>query len=257
MLPRTYLTGPGLSERDRCAAALAFAGEGAALSGAAALRASEVSRVPEPRRILVLVPPENRTGSSGWVQVRATRRRIVTERWTGPRRVEVARSAADYALELRRLDDVRALVARVVSAGRCTLAELREELEAGPRNGSAQLRQVLREVGNSRSGPEAKAATILRRHGLAGFVQNARIDLPGAGYYETDFLWRELRAILEVDSIEHHFEVKDWRSTMDRHLVLTTLGYSVVHRPPSALRDELAFAADIRRWLAGRRAELG
>lgn len=42
MLPRTYFTGGDLSEFDRAVAALAFAGDGALLSGAAALGQSEV-----------------------------------------------------------------------------------------------------------------------------------------------------------------------------------------------------------------------
>ena len=43
---------------------------------------------------------------------------------------------------------------------------------------------------------------------------------------------------------------------MDRHLELTTLGYSVVHRAPSAVKNKAKFIADIRAWLVGRRAEL-
>ena len=41
---------------------------------------------------------------------------------------------------------------------------------------------------------------------------------------------------------------------MDRHLVLTTLGYSVVHRPPSALADPATFVRDVSAWLTGRAA---
>jgi very-short-patch-repair endonuclease len=87
------------------------------------------------------------------------------------------------------------------------------------------------------------------------FEQNARIDLPDGGYYVADFLWRELRAILEIDSVEHHFDLADWEATMDRHLVLETLGFSVTHRPPTAIRDRpRRFVRDISAWLTARAA---
>ena len=253
VLPRTYLTVDTMTSRDRLDAALRFAGDGALLSGAAALYASEVRRTRCPERVLVLVPPHNRTRSTDWVQVRRTARLPERGLWFGPPRACVARAAADHALGLRQLDDVRALVATVVGGEHCSLAELAEQLEAGPRRGSALLRQALGEVAaGAASAPEARAARLLRRGHLTGFVQNARVDLPDGNHYVVDFLWPSLRAILEIDSVEHHFKPADWRSTMDRHLALSSLGYSVVHRPPSALRDERRFLREIGAWLAGR-----
>jgi hypothetical protein len=38
---------------------------------------------------------------------------------------------------------------------------------------------------------------------------------------------------------------------MDRHLALTTLGYPLVHRPPSALADARRFTTEISAWLVG------
>jgi len=174
----------------------------------------------------------------------------------GPRRVDHARSVADYALTMRRLDDVRSVVAQVVSRNGCTIEALVRELDAGPRNGSALLRMALAEVGSSRSAPEVRAAVALRRAGCCSFVQNARIPLLGGRHYEADFLWPELRAILEIDSMEYHLGPAEWRATMDRHLALTTMGYSVVHRSPSALNDETGFVSDVLAWLEARRREL-
>ena len=256
ILPRVYLTDGVLTERARYDAALAYAGPGALLSGAAALRCDEAVRVAQPRDVLVLVPPGNRHTSHEWVMVRRTYRRAEQALAPGPKRVGQARAVADHALTLRQIDDVRAAVAEVVSRGGCTTAELRDELDAGPRQGSALLRQALDEVGESRSTPEMRAATVLRRAGCGDFQQNVRVPLAAGGYYEADFLWPQLRAILEIDSIEYHLGPTQWRATMDRHLVLTTMGYSVIHRPPSALRDEARFVGDVRAWLAGREAEL-
>ena len=256
VLPQVYVTGGPLDERTRYIAALAYAGDGAMLSGAAALRCTSIVRVAAPREVLVLVPPANRSATTGWVRVRRSHRPVEAELALGPRRALLPRAVADHALTLHRLDDVRAVVAQVVSGSGCSVADLVDELEAGPRQGSALLRQVLAEVGPSRSAPEVRAAAALRRGGCGGFVQNARIALPRGSYYEADFLWPELRAILEIDSVEFHLGPAQWRATMDRHLALTTLGYAVVHRPPSALVDEASFLRDVQAWLAARRLEL-
>jgi very-short-patch-repair endonuclease len=257
VLPRTYFTGAVLTERDRWDAAIAFAGDGAALSGAAALRAAGAMSVSPSHRILVLVPLGNRTRSRAFVEVRETTRAYRIRQAPGPRHVEPARACADLALVQHRLDDVRALVAKVVQGGLATVAELGLELDAGPRRGSALLRQALTEVGlGAASAPEARAATALRRAGIVGFEQNVRLDLPDGVRWVADFYWPKLRAILEIDSVDYHFKRADWQGTWDRHLSLTTHGFSVIHRPPSALRDERRFIADVRAWLAGREAEL-
>ena len=257
VLPRTYLTADRLTEIDRWYAALAFARDSAALSGAAALRASDVRRIDVPRRVLVVVPASNCARSIAWVQVRRCERPFAVQQWYGPRRVEVARATRDLAVTMRSLDDVRALVARVVQDGHCTITELGAELEAGPRRGSANLRQALGEVGwGAASAPEARAARIMRRAGITGFVQNAEIKLPDGSVRYADFYWPELRACLEIDSVEWHFGQREWAGTWDRHLDLTKFGYSVIHRPPSALADEERFVRDVCMWLAGREADL-
>lgn len=257
ILPRTYLTSDALGELDRLYAALVFAGDGAALSGAAALHASQVRRIAVPPRVLVLVPPSNCAKSIEWVQIRRSERRLEFVQWTGPRRVVPARAAADLAVTMRRLDDVRTLVARVVQDQHCTIAQLTTELETGPRRGSKHLRQALAEVGvGAASAPEAEAARILRVAGISDFVQNAELRLPDGSRRVVDFYWPALRACLEIDSAEFHFARAEWAATWDRHLYLVKFGYSVIHRPPSALRDPARFVRDVCDWLAGREAEL-
>jgi hypothetical protein len=140
VLPRTFLTSDTFTWLDRCRAALAFAGPGALLSGAAALTDTGLKSVPRPARLLVLVPADRWVRSTDWVRIRRTSRRPDRALQPGPACVPVARAVADLALEWRRVDDVRALVAEVVRRKRCTVDELLAELAAGPRNGSAHLR---------------------------------------------------------------------------------------------------------------------
>jgi very-short-patch-repair endonuclease len=257
LAPRTYLTRPTCTDDDRLAAALLFAGPGSALSGAAALWAYGVPKIDVPPRILVLVPPTTCVRPTASVHVRRTQRRIVVALAPGPRRVPVERALVDHALGRRRLDDVRAVTARVVQRRLCTVAELGAELAVAPRRGSKNLRIALEEVGwGAESAPEAKAARVLRRAGITDFEQNAVITLPDGTTRRVDFYWRRLRAVLEIDSVEYHFRRADWAGTWDRHLDLSILGYAVIHRPPSALLDPARFVSDIRAWLAGREFDL-
>jgi len=105
------------------------------------------------------------------------------------------------------------------------------------------------------SAPEARAAGLLRAAGLGPFEKNARIELPDGRFLIADFLWRDLKAILEIDSVHHHLDPADWRATMDRHPLLETLGHAVVHRAPVAIFSASdRFVRAIGAWLAARRA---
>lgn len=254
VLPRTYLTVDTFTWLDRQRAALAFAGTGAVLTGAAALADLGLRSVRRPDSILVLTPPYVRLESTGFVRIRSTHRTPELEMAPGPRRASVARAAADLALERRRVDDVRALVAEVVQRRLCTVEELALELDSGPRKGSAHLRQAIAEVaGNAWSAPEARAATLLRRAGVPPFEQNPRIELPNGRWCHPDFLWRELSAVLEIDSRLFHSLPPDADETEDRHVLLETLGFSVVHRTPAFVwRQPARFVSGIVAWLDGR-----
>ena len=253
VLPRVYLTAGSLTWPARLAAALAYAGPDAVITAAAAL-AGDLRSVARPDRILVLVPLRSGHRSTGWVQVRPTERLPARRLAPGPACAPFSRAVADLAREWRRVDDVRALVTEVVRRGLCTVEELAAELATGPRRGSAHLRQAIAEAsGGAWSAPEARAATLLRRAHVAPFEQNARIDLPDGRHKVVDFLWRKLRAVLEIDSEAHHSLPGDRDATDDRHLVLETLGYSVVHRTPwTVINRPAEFVTGIKAWLAGR-----
>lgn len=258
VLPHTYLTGNTLTWSDRVEAALAYAGPDALLTGAAALADLGLRAVPRPDRMLLLVPRSNHVRPAGWVRLRRTDRMPARSLVPGPRRAELARAVADLALERRALDDVRALVAQAVRARICTIAELWAEYENGPRKFSANLRRALEDIDRGAwSAPEARAADILRRSHVPPFEQNARVDLPGGGYLIVDFLWRALRAVLEIDSDAHHGDPADRDATDARHVKLQTLGLSVVHRRPAVvMREPARFRRETERWLAARAIEL-
>jgi len=254
VLPHTYLTVDTLTWPDKLAAAIAFAGPGSLLSSAAVLSDAGLNAVRRPESVLVLVPHQCGARSTGWVRVRRTHRLPAPALQPGPPRVPVARAVADHALNVRWLDDVRALVAEAVQRGLCSVDEVAAELDAGPRHCSALLRRALADVAEGAwSAPEARAARLLRAAHVPPFEQNARIDLPAGRHYIADFLWPDLRAVLEIDSVEYHLNPATWKATMNRQLALETLGFSVAHRPPSAVCDHpQCFVQEISAWLATR-----
>lgn len=254
VLPHTYLTSDTFTWLDRRRAALAFVGDGSVLSGAAALTDASLRSIQRPSIVLVLAPITTRARSIAWVRVRPTRRLPPAALRPGPASAPRARAVADHALQTARLDDVRALVAEVVRRRLCTIDDLLVELDAGPRNGSRNLRLAIEEVrGGAWSAPEARAARLLTAAGVPLFEQNVRIDLPDGSHLIVDFLWRALRAVLEIDSDEHHGLPADADATDTRHVLLESLGYSVVHRRPSfVMRQPSAFTAGIVAWLASR-----
>lgn len=209
-------------------------------------------------RILVLVPTTIWCRSTGFVRIRRTTRRLERAALPGPRRVVVARAVADLGLELTDLDDVRALVAEVVRRRLCSADELSEELAGSPRRGSAHLRRAVDDVrGGAWSAPEARAAGVLKRADAPDFEQNAVLQLPNRTVV-VDFLWRRLRAVLEIDSDTHHALTGDAGRTAGRHQALETAGFSVVHHTPRFVHDEPAeFARGVLAWLAARAVELG
>ncbi len=167
----------------------------------------------------------------------------------------MARAVADTALYQRWLGSVRAMVAAAVQHGLCSVEELTDQLAACPRNNSALLRRALGELADgARSAAEVVATDYLRRADVPPFELNAPIMDRGQLVAIADVLWRELRAVLEIDSREFHFSASDWQATMRRHNRLVRMGYAVTHYPPSAVGP--AWTVEVESWLRARAREL-
>lgn len=247
--------------------ALAVAGGSAGLSGWDALRGRGARLGPAPVDRVLVLTREGRSRSVGPLLIRRTDRPFRT--WTTSpwdevmplaTLVQAPRATADAALQCDDLAVVRSLVAGVVQGGRCTLADIAAELEAGPRNGSAQLRAALHQLGDgARSEAEVISARKLSASDIPAFELNVPVvNEYGQLLYVVDALWRGLRAALEVDSRECHFSDRDWQATLDRHNQLTRYGLSITHYAPSRIikaRDP--WLDEVRDWLERRAAELG
>jgi very-short-patch-repair endonuclease len=248
LAPAIYLTTPPVTWLDRLHSAHLHAGSGCAISGAAAL-VEYGFRVGRPGAVLVLVACDIAVRSQPGIRIRRTTRLPAARRCRGLPLAPVARAVADHVVGLRHLDQVQAIVAHAVQRKLCTVADLAVELDAGPRRGSRLFREALRDVGfGANSVPEARAGRLLRAAGVTGFVQNAEVRV-GDRRLLADFLWPELRAVLEIDSTEFHLTPEDHDATLARDQLLQAAGYIVLHVKPSQLRDAEAFVALIRAWL--------
>jgi very-short-patch-repair endonuclease len=241
VLPRVYATFPhALSDRQRVVAAWLYAGEGAAVSGGAALHWRRVPYLPsevtaEP--VDIVLPVGRDCAGTTFVRVVRTRRELSTVNVEHVYCASTARAAADAARRLSNHDAVLALVTCVVNTGRVSLDELAIELAAGPVNGSRLLRQVLTEAARHvRSVPEAELLRLIDASELPPPLVNSPIVVGGRTFIP-DFRWGWL--IIEVDSRLHHLlRPGSAQATERRRGILEAAGYHVIPVSPEMIRDD-------------------
>jgi len=242
LLPGVILTQTGPATDDqRLAAALAYAGPEAVLTGAAACRLYGLRRAPSAVQIHVLVPAERQPATTGFVLVERTTRLPPPQSVRGWQLAPVVRAVLDAARRLRRMDDVRALIAEAVQRGLCTVNDLSTELAAGSRAGSARPRRVLREVGvGVHSVAEVDAHQLASRSTvLPPLHWNVQIcDVNGTFIAMPDGWVDEVALAWEIDSYEFHLSPGHYDRTLRRHATMLAAGIIVAHTTPGRLRRE-------------------
>ncbi|HZE50171.1 MAG TPA: hypothetical protein VE074_11455 [Jatrophihabitantaceae bacterium] len=247
-------------------AGLAAGGPNSALSGWDAVRLAGLgTRAPPNPDVLVLTTRgESRRVGHAWIRkvkppLAASLTSAEDPNLPLVRVVPLARAVVDTAIVDGRLRPVRALITSAIQRQLCSAEELCEAARHAPRRDSATLRCALADVvAGARSVAEAEAAQLLRASPVPAFELNVPVVYAGRVIAVADVLWRELRAVLEIDSREFHFSESEWKSTMTRHNRLTRAGVAVTHYPPSGIRNRGAdWAAEVADWLHGRAQELG
>jgi hypothetical protein len=256
MLPGVYLSSTGVPTGPQCVvAAQLYAGPESVITGVAALSAHGVHR-PDGSDVDVLVPAARIRRSVRFARVHRTRRMPESVQTVGPiRYAPVARAVADAVRDIDDIAGVRAVVAGAVQRGKVRIGELASELAAGPAAGSAQFREVLREVADGvRSAAEAELRTLVRRERLPSPVFNPTLYAGGTFLAVPDAWWPQAGVAAEVESREWHLSPGDWERTMARHSRMSAHGIIVLHYPPRRLRAEpRVIAAEIRAAIAGGR----
>jgi hypothetical protein len=258
LLPGVYLAVTGTPTRDqREMAALLYAGRPSLITGPAAVRRNRLSS-PGPDVVDVLVPWERQRQNAGFVRLHRTKRMpergyVAGQIWFA----KAPRAVADAARSLTRFDDVRHIVCAAVQQRACTVAELTEELKAGPARGATLFRDALAEIGDGvRSVAEGDLRTLILNSDLPRPMFNARLfDSDGVFIATVDDWWPEAGVAAEVDSRAYHLSAEDQDRTTGRHDRLIAYGIFPLHFSPKRIKtDPLGVLNDIRNALeAGRR----
>ena len=245
LLPGVYLTTTGQPTREQLLiASLVYAGPDGLITGPAALVNYRI-RGPQARLVNVLVPATTKRSDCGFVVVHRTRRMPREAICDGPvRYAPPERAVADTvrSMAVSDLAAVRTVVAGAVQQGRCSIADLAAELQAGPVHGSATLRAALAEVIDGiRSPAEADLRTLIIGSGLPQPLYNPKLYLAdGVFLAQPDAWWPDHGVAAEVDSREWHLSPADWEATMARHARMSAAGIIVLHFSPRQQRDQPA-----------------
>lgn len=260
VLPGVYASGlGGLSRRQRLLAAQLYAGPEGLLTGAAALAVHGVRFVPEDAFVRILVPHARQRLSVAYVRIHRTIRADPQPRRIFPLNLcSPARAVADAARWSGDLRSVRAMVSEVVQRRIATPAQIRGELEAGPRQHSGLLRLVVEEVAAGvRSAPEAELRTLLVDSTVLPEVRwnPVLVTATGRPLPSPDGWIEEAGLALEVDSREYHLSPEQWARSLARYNEFGAYGVLVLHftlarirhSPREVLRTiELAYVNRLR-----------
>jgi hypothetical protein len=249
LLPSVYLTVTGTVTRDqREMAALLYAGPSCVITGPAALRRYGLP-CEQSETVDVLGPMNNWHKSAGFVRLERTTR-LPGYRQSGLIRYALApRAIADTARGMERYVKVEALVCAGVQRNLVTVAELRDELQAGQIRGSAMLRRALNEASAGIwSSAEGDFKRLVDRSGLEKPVYNTMLfTLEGEFLGCADAWWGRAGVAAEIDSRMYHLDASGYAKTMDHHNALTRAGVVVLHWLPSTVtREPTKVISDLR-----------
>jgi hypothetical protein len=242
--------------RQRLRAALLHGGPEAALTSTTACELHGLERARPTELVHVAAPATSAPVSSCFIRVWPTTRPLPTMLHDGLVVVSVARAVVDAGLQMKRQNDVRALVSEAVQRGRLGPAALAAELAIAPRRGSRHLRTTLEEIeGGARSAPEAVLLRALRCvDGLPSYELNANVhDDNGRLLACSDVVFRAQRLLVEVDGAAWHLSPERWAADLDRHTRLEAAGWTVLRYPASrVLTDAAGVVREIAACLATR-----
>lgn len=240
--PGVYAVGHGcLSIEGKMAAALFYAGPGAALSHVPAAWWWGILKT-EPRRLHVWSPVRRRSSKSVRVHCRRTIERVWHKRLplTPP-----AQTLLDIASVVR-FTELRRALAEAEYLRLVTLDEVEAVLGRG-KPGSARLRAALQchrpELARTKSLLEERFVLLCERYSVTPPAVNVWI-----GRWQVDAVWFEHKVAVELDSRAAHDLPSRLEEDHQRDLELRAASYTVLRYTWRQLRDEAELViADLRR----------
>jgi very-short-patch-repair endonuclease/predicted transcriptional regulator of viral defense system len=236
------------SQKGRWLAAVLACGDGAVLSHASAAALWDVLGDPT-RMVHVNVVGAHRRARPGVVVHRAALGPDDVTSIDGIPCTTLARSLVDVAATIGKQRLERAVVL-ADELGIFDLRAVRAQLDRMPgQRGCGALARVLArydDLAVTRSEAEARFLALVRTARLPEPEVNAWIPLPEGSGYRPDFLWRERRLIVEVDSRSHHAHRQAFEHDRRRDRRLLRAGFVTARFPA---REVMRRRADVTREL--------
>ncbi|MBV8931768.1 MAG: hypothetical protein JOZ47_03835 [Kutzneria sp.] len=235
------------TRRQLLRAALAYAGDGAVITGIDATQLA-VDLGPPPNYVHLLVPAGRRITSTGHALIERTTRMPDVVWRDGMPCASVPRAVLDAARRERDASRLRALLSEPGRRGLCGLNELRAELDAGSQRGSAGPRAALRAVSDGiLSLAEGRARRIVRSCPIPPPRWNVPVrDNTGALLGVVDAWWDDVALAWDVGTQDFRFGADAARPQQHRLagsgvVVLRTMP-TRLHLDPHGVRRDLAQA---------------
>jgi hypothetical protein len=240
VLPNVLSThGPHLTPRRRMVGALLHAGDGAMLGSLTAAAWHGVTSSTD-HRVHVTAPASRHPRSTGFVVVHRTTRSEPQPWHRGPLVVvSRARAVVDAARDAAHHERALAIVCEAVERRLVTPAALRDEVECGPRTGSAIVRQAVERVeAGAWSVPESDLLDLIEAcPALPVTWGNPTLQAADGTRLPTPDAWFDDVALaVQVHSRRWHSTPDQWDATVMTDGILIEHGIVVVGVTPRALR---------------------
>jgi hypothetical protein len=215
-------------------------GDDAVVTGVVACRILGIADVPDLPLAAVVPADRQRTPGDDVACLRSARPPAFFD-GAGLRIAAPARAVVDAARMCAALQDVRGLVMAALNGKHTTAADLRRELDAGPRRGSGLCRRALDDWDDgARSAPEAEAADWLRDEVRARrcppFLLNPTLYLDEVELGSPDVYVPGTGLGNEMDSRRHHGSTDDLDATLLRHKLFAAADLQLEHVTPARFR---------------------
>jgi very-short-patch-repair endonuclease len=248
VLPGVFAVGhTALSWRGECMAAVFWCGSGAVISHVPAAALWDLVRSAS-QAVHVTVPRGGRSSRRG-VRVHQTRRFEVADRAVvdGIPVTSIERTLVDIA-GIVRPERLEQALEQAVRMNKVDFALLRDNTRG--RKGTATLHALI--AGLDPLAPQVHQGierTFLK------LIRKADLPQPEANVWihnhEVDFLWREAKLVVELDSLEFHRTPARFESDRKRDIDLKRFGYTVIRITHRRLkREPAAVIRDLRYFLS-------
>jgi hypothetical protein len=241
ILPGVYATfRSSLTHRQRCRAALLYAGDDAQLADVTAAARYGVRYLPPTQDVHVLIPAQQHRLSRGFVVVRRTHWFPEPRELDGLRYCPPARALVEAAARIGHQATAHAFLADAVTRRVVNPADLTEAVERITGRGAGVARRAVLEISSgARSAPEVDFLKLCRTSTIVPPpLVNPLLELPDGRLISPDALFPGTPLVHEVNGRAFHADEDQFESMQERHDVMTAVGLTALHNSPRRIRRD-------------------